>query len=222
MTLLEDVAAAFDHHTGGLLPELAAGAAEQFAGLREHALAWAVRHLRERLRDGSWSCVEDAATANAVTHVAGFLHFVATWSHHPLFPAMLATAGERGFSLHGLAPFAAAHAMFMMGNRISFPAPTGYPGRIEGFAVASGGSETVTVHIEVFDRFEYPFGQKWDPCQPAECGVGSGGGAQGPDQPAQPGCAAAVARDGAGWVRRGIDRGGKGQPASVLGARTAG
>ncbi len=161
--LLDDAASAFERHTGGPLPVVEARQADRFAGLRDHALAWAVQRLRDRMREGSWACMEDAPTANAVTHVAGFLHFVSTWSHHPLFPAMVATAGDRGFSLHGLARFAAAHVMVMMGNRISFAAPTGYPGRIEGFEVASSGSGGVAVHVEVFDRFEFPFGRVWDP-----------------------------------------------------------
>ncbi len=64
--------------------------------------------------------MENAPSSDAVCHVAGFLHFVATWSQHPLFPAMVATAGDRGFSLHGLALFAAAHSLAMMRNRIGF------------------------------------------------------------------------------------------------------
>jgi hypothetical protein len=160
--LLDDAEAAFVRHTGEPLPQPDTGPTERFAGLRDHALGWSVRHLRGRLASGAWSCAEDAPTANAVTHVAGFLHFVATWSHHPLFPAMAATAGGKGFSLHGLAPFAAAHALAMMGNRISFPAPAGHPGRVEGFAIGAGGGENVAVHVEVFDRFEFPFGQKWE------------------------------------------------------------
>jgi hypothetical protein len=162
--LLDAVVAAFERHAGGGLPGLGAGVSDDpFAGLREHALGWAVRHLRGRLQSGPWACVENAPTANAVIHVTGFLHFVATWSRHPLFPAMLATAGDRGFSLHGLAPFAAAHCLTMMGNRISFPEPVGYPGRIEGFSVATGPNDTVGVRVEVFDRFEFPFGRAWDP-----------------------------------------------------------
>jgi hypothetical protein len=75
---------------------------------------------------------------------------------------MVATAADRSFSLHGLAPFATAHCLTMMGNRINFPEPLGYPGRIEGFNLVGGPSETVGVHVEVFDRFEFPFGEKWD------------------------------------------------------------
>ncbi len=161
-TLLDEVAAAFQRHTGGRLPAVEADPSDPFAGVRGHPLAWAVRHLRARVRSGTWACMEDAATANAVTHVTGFLHFVATWSRHPLFPVMAASAGEGGFSLHGLALFAAAHALTMMGNRVGFRAPTEHPGRIETFDLAVGASEVVSVKLEVFDRFEYPFGRAWD------------------------------------------------------------
>lgn len=161
--LLDQTEAAFERHVGGRLPAVAADPANPFVGVRDHALSWAVRHLRTRMREGSWACMDDAPTANAVDHVAGFLHFVATWSRHPLFPAMAATAGDRGCSLHGLALFAAAHALAMMGNRVGFDAPPGHPSRLEGFNLAVGATEVVRVHLEVFDRFEFPFGRPWDP-----------------------------------------------------------
>lgn len=160
--LLDQVVAAFERHIGAPLPEVATAGDDAFTGLRDHPLSWAVRHLRGRLRE-TWACMEDAPTANAVTHVTGFLHFAATWSAHPLFPAMVATAAERGFSLHGLAPFAAAHCLTMMGNRVRLPEPLGYPGRIEGFSLATGPNDSVEVAFAVLDRFEYPFGARWDP-----------------------------------------------------------
>jgi hypothetical protein len=160
--LLDRAEAAFERHVGGALPVVDADPANAFAGVRDHALAWAVRHLRARLQDESWACMQDAPTANAVTHVAGFMHFVATWSRHPLFPAMAATAGDRGCSLHGLALFAAAHSLALMGNRIGFDEPTGYPARINGFNLATGQTSVARVHLTVFDRFEFPFGQPWD------------------------------------------------------------
>jgi hypothetical protein len=165
--LLDEAVAAFERHVGGALPGGVAASDNPFAGLRQHALGWAVRHLRGRLRSETWACLEDAPTANAVVHVTGFLHFVATWARHPLFPAMVATAGDRGFSLQGLARFAAAHCLTMMRNRISFPPPSGYPGRIEAFSVVTGPGDGITdegvgVHVEVFDRFEFPFGRAWD------------------------------------------------------------
>jgi hypothetical protein len=173
LALLDDAAAAFERHTGAALPPVASG--EAFDGLRDHALAWAVRHLRGRMQAGPWACSEDAPASIATILVTGFLHFVATWSRHPLFPAMVTTAADRGFSPHGLAPFAAAHCLVMMGNRIRFPEPLTYPGRIEGFGIVAGGDgeagrdggmvaggEPAGVRIEVFDRVEFPFGHPWD------------------------------------------------------------
>jgi hypothetical protein len=160
--LLDAAATAFQLHVGAGLPWVGASG-DPFDGLRQHPLAWAVQHLRARVGSaGSWACMEDAPTSDAVAHVTGFLHFVGTWSRHPLFPAMVATAGEHGFSLHGLALFAAAHCMAMGGNRISFPEPVGYPGRIDDFSLVTGPTDTVGVRVEVFDRFEYPFGRAWD------------------------------------------------------------
>jgi hypothetical protein len=51
----------------------------------------------------------------------------------------------------------------MMGNRISFPAPAGDPPRLTGFNLATGPTDIAQVHLEVFDRFEVPFGQAWTP-----------------------------------------------------------
>lgn len=127
----------------------------------DHALGSAVRFLRGTMQ--SAVRLTDAPTAAALNQVLAFLHFVATWSRHPLFSAMMATAGARGFDLHGLTPFAAAHCLMMMGNRVRFPDPGGYPGRIEGFELVAGSADTVAVHREVFDRFEYPSGRPWDP-----------------------------------------------------------
>jgi hypothetical protein len=159
--LLETAQAAFARHTGADLPLPASNPDDPFAGLSRHALGWAIAHLRARMQEETWACLETAPTAAACCHIAGFLHFVATWSHHPLFPAMAATAADTGFSLHGLAPFAAAHCLTMQRNRISFPPPDGYPGRIERFFLATGPTETIPALPEIFDRFEYPFGQHW-------------------------------------------------------------
>jgi hypothetical protein len=161
--LLNQVTEAYERSLGARLPGCALDAGDSFAGMKTHALAWALSHLRRRLREDAWACRESAATSAAATNVAGFLHFVRTWSHHPLFPAMAATAGDRGFSLHGLAPFGAAHCLTMQGNRIGFPTPIGFPGRIEHSLIAIGPTDTVLVHTEVFDRFEFPYGRSWDP-----------------------------------------------------------
>ncbi len=160
-SLLDEAEAVFRTHMGESLPCITASRTDPFAGLLDHALGWAVGRLRDRIGADSWACMEDAPTSNAVTHVAGFLHFVTTWSGHPLFPAMTATAADRGFSLHGLAPFAAAHCLMMMGNQIAFPEPQGYPGRIGVFTMATKAGQ-VAVHCQTFERFEYPFGHKWD------------------------------------------------------------
>ena len=160
--LLDAAEAAHRRHVGAALPEVPADLANPFEGMARHALGWAVLHLRARMRSDPWACLDSAPTATACCHVAGFLHFIGTWAHHPLFPAMAATAADRGFSLHGLAPFAAAHCLTMQGNRISFPQIIGLPGRIDGFNLATGPIETVSVVTDVFNRFEYPFGLPWD------------------------------------------------------------
>ncbi|WP_428483926.1 hypothetical protein [Rhodopila sp.] len=161
--LLEQAIATHDRLSDQPLAVGDANPVDPYHGLGEHALAWAIRHLRARMRQPGWRCLDDIATPVAAVHLTGFLHFVATWSHHPLFAAMVAGVAMRGFSLHGLAPFASAHCLTMQGNRISFPHPTGDLARIDSFNLATGPTETVAVQVEPFDRFEVPFGQSWDP-----------------------------------------------------------
>jgi len=61
-----------------------------------------------------------------------------------------------------LARFAAAHCLNVMGNRLIFPPPLGYPGRVESFSLLTDTANALPVHVEVFDRFEFPFGRRWD------------------------------------------------------------
>jgi hypothetical protein len=160
--LLDEVQAAYERVAGGALPAVGVDLAQPFDGITQHALGWAVAHLRRRIGEGAWAVTDRADTSAAATICAAFLHFVATWAHHPLFPAMAATVGEAGCSLHGLAPFAAAHCLSMQGNRISFPQPEGFPGRIVGFDLATGPVEAVQVRTVVFAGFEHPHGRPWD------------------------------------------------------------
>ncbi len=155
---LDEAEALFEQLTGGGLPEVPADFTE---GAAQHALAWSVRHLRAQMRSDGWSCTGTPANAVACVTVAGFQHFAATWPHHPLFPAMVATAEERGFSAHGLALFAAAHCMLMQKNRIGFPTPSGTPGRMPFVRLATGPSQSIPVVVKAFDRFELPWGTAW-------------------------------------------------------------
>ncbi|HVZ08134.1 hypothetical protein [Rhodopila sp.] len=159
-TLLEEAVATHRRITGRDLPSIPADPAR---GLPQHALAWAIAHLQARVAAGPWRADDGIPTPIAVVTVAGFLHFVGAWSHHPGFPAMVAGAASRGFSSHGLAPFVAAYCAAMMGNRVSFPARTEAPAAATGFDLAVGPTEKVPMVLDVFDRFEVPFGQPWTP-----------------------------------------------------------
>ncbi len=160
--LLDQAVATHDRLCGAPLAIPEADFADPYRGLRQHALAWAVGQMRARMRQPAWRCLDDVPTSIASVHVTSFLHFVAVWGHHPLFPAMLANVAARGFSSHGLAPFAAAQVMTTMGNRITFPRPSGTPPLVDGFSLATGPTETIAARVEPFDRFEVPFGQPWD------------------------------------------------------------
>lgn len=157
--LLDDTAARFASLTGAALPDTDADPAK---GLARHALAWSVAHLRACMRDGDWNCTDQPPTAVASLTVAGFRHFVATWEQNLFFPAMVATAGEAGFSVHGLAPFAAAHMLMLQRNRIGFPRQTGYPGRIDHILLGGASGAWLPAYTRVFNRFEIPWGGDWD------------------------------------------------------------
>ncbi|MBS0640550.1 MAG: hypothetical protein JSS43_11800 [Proteobacteria bacterium] len=158
--LVDQAVAAYQQVTGEALPSVAV---DIQAGLRTHALAWAVAHLRAQMQQGPWRADDGIPTPIAVLTLAGFLHFVAAWSHHPMFRPMVANVAAQRFSAHGLAPFVAAQCLSMMGNRIGFGEPEGSPPRLTGFTLATGPTDTVQVHLDVFDRFEVPFGQPWTP-----------------------------------------------------------
>lgn len=159
--LLDDTAARFAAITGAKLPDVVP---DFEAGLAQHPLAWSIGYLRTRLRDEAWACMEAPPSSVACLTVAGFRHFVATWSDHPLFPAMAATAADRGFAVHGLALFAAAHCLLMQNNRIGFPNPSGPPpGRLDYVRLATGPAQSIRVMLNVFDRFEVPSGRPWTP-----------------------------------------------------------
>ena len=161
--LLGRAASLWEQHCGAPLPHIVPPATDPFGGLRVHPMGWAVGFLRDRTGDPTWGGLRDDASNNAALLVAGFLHFAATWSHHPLFPAMASTVAETGGSYHGLAPFAAAHCLTMMGNQIEIPPPSGFPERIEGFKLLTGPTEFAGVWPEPFEKFEFPFGARWTP-----------------------------------------------------------
>lgn len=158
--LLDDAEAASRRLTGVPLPEVAGGFEE---GLAQHALAWSLRHLRERLEGGSWACLEDPPTSIACVTVAAFQHFTATWQMHPMFPVMVDTAAARGFSVHGLALFAAAHCLIMQKNPVGFPDPSPVTRQIEALRLAISPARSVDVVPHVFGRFEVPWGRPWTP-----------------------------------------------------------
>lgn len=158
-SLLDEAEEAYRRQAGAALPAVESN----IGSLRVHALAWSIGHIRERMRDDGWACLDAPPISSACCHVAGFLHFQATWGHHPLFPAMFATAAEKGFSLHALTPFAAAYCLSRQGNRVGFPRQDGFPGRIEAFSVATGPTETLPVLTRAFDRYDYPSERPWDP-----------------------------------------------------------
>ena len=165
-TLLDLVEADYDRLSGGRLDEhlgaVAAAGSGPLAGFRSHPLAWAVRHLRATHGAPGWTWFGTDEGSAATTIVGAFRHFVACWSHHPLFPAMAAAAADRGFSLHATAVFGAAKCLSDSGNRIAFTAPDPADGRVTDFSLAIGPTERWAVRVEVFDAFEWPFGKPWD------------------------------------------------------------
>jgi hypothetical protein len=163
---LDQAALDYDRLTDGKLDhDLAVAAAagtQPAAGIRANALAWALEHLRAASRAEGWSWYGTDAGSVATTVVAAFQHFVACWSHHPLFGAMVATVADLGFSLHAFARFGAAKCLADSGNRIGFPPPEESDGRIADFFIPVSPTERWDVIVKVFDQFEWPEGRSWD------------------------------------------------------------
>ncbi len=163
---LDAIAADYDRLSGGLLAEhLAAVAASETAkplsGYRPYPLAWAIHTLRAVIRSPDWSCTATSPASVATTVAGSFRYFLDCWSHHPLFPAMAATAADTGFSLHGAALFATAKCLVESGNRVGFVPPRDGSGRLRQFALAMGDGAPLTCAMEVFDRYEWPLGEEW-------------------------------------------------------------
>ncbi len=163
---LDAIAADYDRLSGGLLADhLAAVAASEatrpLTGYRPYPLAWAIHTLRAVMRSPDWSCTATPPASVATTVAGAFRYFLDCWSHHPLFPAMAATAADSGFSLHGAALFATAKCLADSGNRVGFVAPRDGSGRLRQFALAMGDGVPLTCAMDVFDRYEWPLGEDW-------------------------------------------------------------
>ena len=126
------------------------------AAYKDQPLAWAVAHLRERLRDPDWIWFQTDADMVALTVAAAFRDLFASWSHHPQFPAMIATAAAEGFSLHAGAFFGAAKAITVSGTRIGFATTPGPRPSIAELRIVIGEHDTMQVAVSRFDRFEWP------------------------------------------------------------------
>jgi hypothetical protein len=123
-------------------------------GYKSNPLAWAVAHFRERLRDPEWTSFADSSDSTAAAVVAAFRDLVASWGHHPLFGAMIATAAAQGYSLHTMAMFGAAKSLISAGNQIAFVPTLGANPRIASFQLLLGPQEQMSVVVNRFDRFE--------------------------------------------------------------------
>ncbi len=154
--LLEGVAAQVEQWTGEPLDPAP-------PSYRDHPLAWAVAHYRARLKDPDWITFRADHDMLAVSVIAAFRELLSTWSHHPQFPAMVATAAARGFSFHGLAMFGAAKALVASGNRVAFVPAKGPRPRIEQLRLVLGPEDQMSVVVRQFDRFEWPNGGQATP-----------------------------------------------------------
>ena len=130
---------------------------------KDHALSWAVAHLRGRLRDPDWTSFADEDDIVAVTIIAAFRDLFASWAHHPLFAAMVNTVAVQGFSLHAMALFGAAKSLASAGNRVGFVPTQGPRSRIVSFQLVLGPREQMSVVVNRFDRFAWPDGPQGTP-----------------------------------------------------------
>jgi hypothetical protein len=163
---LARLAADYDRLTGGQLAAHRAALpadGDTAAALRRLPLAWAFRQIEPNAPVPLWWCLEQEPDAVAAILLAGFQHFSATWSGHPLFDAMTASAALDGFSTHVLAPFAAAQCLVETGNRVAFTRPVPERPRIEGFHIESGPGERLAVLTRRLDCYDWPAAARAEP-----------------------------------------------------------
>ncbi len=161
---LDSVSADYDRLTGGLLAThldavATAEAAKPLSGLTKYKLAWALHSLRAAIRDPDWDCTLTDAGAVATTLTGAFRYFTDCWSHHPLFPDMVAAAADTGFSLHGTSLFAAAKCLSDSGNRIAFMPSHDGSRRVRDFAIAMGPVDRLTCVMDAIDTYAWPIGR---------------------------------------------------------------
>lgn len=130
---------------------------------QQQPLAWAVAHFRQRLRDPEWTSFADSADSTAAAVIAAFRDLFASWGHHPLFGAMIASAASQGYSLHAMAMFGAAKSLISAGNQVVFVPTAGARPRIASFQLLMGPQEQMSVVVNRFDRFEWPDGAEATP-----------------------------------------------------------
>ncbi|MSP00128.1 MAG: hypothetical protein EXR07_03610 [Acetobacteraceae bacterium] len=159
--LLDEIEAEQRHLTGAALDP--SPHAEGLRGFKEHPLAWAVAHFRDRLRDPDWVTFADSPDMVAMAVIASYRDLIASWGHHPLFRAMLGTVAAQGYSFHAMAMFGAAKALSLAGNRVGFVATEAISPRIVAMRLALGGPDDMSVAVRRFDRFEWPDGAPAEP-----------------------------------------------------------
>jgi hypothetical protein len=119
--------------------------------------------LRDAIRDPAWECIGSDTASVATTLTAAFRYFTDCWSHHPLFPQMVAAVGDTGFALPATSVFAAAKSLSDSGNRIAFLPPQDGSERVRDFVLAMGPTDRLACVADVFDRFSWPTGRtRWD------------------------------------------------------------
>jgi hypothetical protein len=126
------------------------------ASYKSAPLAWAVAHLRERLKNSDWKTFAGDNDMVAMTVIAAFRDLFAGWAHHPLFNAMVNSVASDRFSLHALAILGAAKSLTLSGNQVIFiPGPGPRP-EIFGLRLGQDPDDSKTVVVNRFDRFEWP------------------------------------------------------------------
>jgi hypothetical protein len=126
------------------------------ANYKSAPLAWAVAHLRERLRHSDWKTFSGDHDMVAMTMLAAFRDLFASWAHHPLFTAMVNSVASDRFSLHALAIFGVAKSLMLSGNQVIFMPGPGPRPEISGLRLAEGPNDSKSVVVNRFDRFEWP------------------------------------------------------------------
>jgi len=160
--MLEQVAAAYDRLTGGLLAEHSAEAERAVsAAATGYPLAWALLRLRDKIDIPGWSWIYQNDDALAAMYVCTMQHWLACWGDDPRLDWIAIPLASPGRYLRTMTVFAAAQLLFASGNRVGFAVPTAAEPDV-GLHFSPGGAE-LSLAVSTPPALQWAAHERWSP-----------------------------------------------------------